>query len=349
MGFFKKYPIFCVVLLLLLLVLGGGIYLVLTERAKAEEARDDYESEIRRLEQVSRGVPYESEDGDQRILPNAENRKVLEERLAQVTGDLQRIRQGMAARSGNLLGDTADEFTFLPKLQSFIASLKAKAAANEIQISRNEAFGFASYATRAEQPPTDKIPELNLQRQVLDYIVKKLIDAGPTAILAVERELVEADETEETDRNRDRGSIRGNNDDDVFTIEELVTARSNEYIETSAFRLVFTGRTDVLRQFLNTVGRFEIPLIVRSVQVEPTSEEDQPEEEEAAPTDNQQDSLLALFGGDDESEETEEEAGPESIPGQDPVITENQSKFTVVIEYVEVLIEESESTEEGNS
>jgi hypothetical protein len=254
----------------------------------------------------------------------------------------------MAARTSDLLGDSADEFTFLPKLQSYIASLKALAAANNVKLGSDEAFGFAKYATRAEQPPTEMIPELNLQRQVLDYIVSKLIETRPTAILSVEREFVENANEPVDARNRNR-SRTDDPDDDVFTIQELVTARSNEFIDTSAFRLVFTGRTDVLRGFINRLGRFELPLIVRSVEVEPASESDEPEQEEAASGGGGQDALFALFGGGGAENEAEEAGEPEAVPGRDPVITENLSKFTVVIEYVEVLIESDETSEEAGS
>jgi len=342
MGFLKKYPIFCILLVLFLLVLGAGIYLTLNERAKAVAAEEAYEAEVRRLADVSTGVVYETVEGNQRIKPTAENRELLEQRLQQVRSDLERIRKGMAARTGVLLGDSADEFTFLPKLQSYIAALKALAAVNEVKLESEEAFGFAKYATQAEQPQKEMIPELNLQRQILDYLLRQLIESKPTAILAVEREFIEQPPNEDDPRSRRRNT---STEDDVFAIQELVTARANEFIDTSAFRIVFTGRTDVLREFLNRLGRFELPVIVRSVEVQPADPEDELVEEDSAGQDTD-DSLLALFG---EDEESGEEAQPEDVPGRDPVITENQSKFTVVIEYVEVRIESEESNEEGES
>lgn len=342
MGFFKRYPIFCIVLVLLLLVLGGGIFLVLQERARVKEAENDYESALRRVQEVSRGVLYDPDTGE-RIAPTAANRELLKVRLDQVDADLDRIREGMAARTGKILNDSADEFTFLPKLQSFIAKQKAAAAKNQIILQTDEAFGFAKYATRAVQPQIEMIPALNRQRQVLDYILNQLIACQPSAILSVERELVEGAPTEENTRNRNRVVP----DDDVFTIEELVTARANDFIDTSAFRLVFTGRTDVLRNFLNRLAEFELPLIVRSVEVRIAAEGDQPKQAEKKSKPNSEDALFALFGG---SANDEEEAAPvEVVPGKEPVITENISRFTVVIEYVELSIDSKINSEEAGS
>ncbi|MGE9291533.1 MAG: hypothetical protein ACQKBT_11115 [Puniceicoccales bacterium] len=344
MGFFKRYPIFCVVLVLLLAALGAGVYLAINETTKVKEAKKSYESKIGTLKDISRGVLYDPETGE-RVAPTAVNREVLEVRLGQVNGDLERIRQGLVRRTDEILSDSADEFTFLPKLQSFIASLKASAARNGVILESDEAFGFAKYAIQAAQPQKDMIPLLNRQRQVLEYILKQLINSQPTAIIAVERELIEV---EITDEDRSRNRRRDNQSEDVFTIEDLVTARYNEFIDTSAFRLVFTGRTDVLRNFLNKMGKFELPLIVRSVEVEPATESDVPKAEEKPKESNSQDALFALFGGAEDSE-PEEEAGPEQLPGHEPVITENQSKFTVVIEYVEVKIEAGDENEEAGS
>lgn len=349
MGFFKRYPIFCVVLVLLVLALGAGVYLVISQQAKVEDAKESYENQVRRLQEVSRGVLYNSETG-QRVAPTKANRELLQVRLDQVDGDLERIRSGMVARTDRILNDSADEFTFLPKLQSFIASLKALAAKNHVILQSDEAFGFAKYATQAAQPKKEMIPMLNRQRQVLDYILKQLMASEPVSILAVEREFVERPPEEENSRNRGRNSNSNSNtkEDDVFTIQELVTARSNEFIETSAFRIVFTGRTNALREFLNRLGKFELPLIVRSVEVVPATESDVPKQAEAPKQNSSENALFALFGGGDE-EEAEVEVTEETDPNKKPVITETESKFTVVIEYVEVNIDSDDETEEAGS
>jgi len=329
MGFIKKYPIFCVLLLLFALLLGTGIYLALGERAKLAEAENALQSDVNRLRQVSDGVPY---DDGKRVPPTAASREILEERLREVRGDLLRIRDIMKARTESVLDDPADEFTFLPKLQTFIARLKSDAASNEVGIESNEAFGFARYATRARQPSAADVPLLDLQRQVLAYILRQLIQSEPRAILAVEREMVESPAENENQPQRA---------EDIFSVPEFVTARSNEYIDTYAFRLVFTGRTDVLRRFINRLAAFELPLIVRSIEVTPVEEGDEPEEATAGA--GGEDDLFSLFGGGD----TQPEESPEedSDPDGEPVITENKSKFAVVIEFVELRTEAIAETE----
>ncbi len=345
MGFLKKYPVFSALVILLLLVLGGGIYLVIVQEKKLEQAKRDYRSAESTIENVSRGIPYD-EEGRIRVAPTVENRRVLEERLETIRTDIEDIRRTMGARTDGILTDPADEFTFLPKLQEFINNMKALAAGDEgkeddVLLNSDEAFGFARYARIGDQPETDMIPELDRQQQVLEYILRQLFASDPSAILSVERELIEV-KGEETERRSRRDDVRG---DDVFTIEELVTARSNEFIDTFAFRLVFTGRTDVLRTFLNLIARFELPLIVRSVEVVPATEDDQPEIDDSDSADG--DPLANLFGGGNTASEEEEEEIDES---RKPIITENQSRFTVVIEFVELRmdnVDEDEQVEAG--
>lgn len=325
MGFFKKYPIFCVLIAVFLLLLGGGIYLVLSQGKALEEAKRSYRNAQSDIERVSRGITYDEES---RILiaPTPENKELLRNRLDVIQGDIEEIRRTMSAKTEGILLDPAGEFTFLPKLQAFIADMKVLAAEDEVTLNENEAFGFARYAIRAEQPAADMIPALDRQQQVLEYILRQLFAAEPSAILSVERELIEAKVDEES-RSRSRRNERSG--EDVFIIEELITARSNEFIDTFAFRLVFTGTTEVLRNFLNRIAGFELPLIVRSIDVVPVEEGDEPE---AASDDaGAGDTLASLFG----AMEPEQEE-PEVDDGKEPIITENKSKFSVVIEFVEL-------------
>jgi hypothetical protein len=340
MGFLKRYPIFCALILVLALVLAGGIYLVMQQQSRLEEEKDSFEADLRRLEQLSRGVPYGGEDGTL-VQPVEGNREKLEGRLEEVRGDLGRIREILFARTEKILADPADEFTFLPKLQSFIAEMKSEAAAGGVALNSDEAFGFARYAIRAEQPDASEIPVLDRQRQVLEYILRQLLESDPSALLSVERELVEGSVDEEELRRDDA-------EDDVFVIEDLVTLRANEFIESFAFRLVFTGRTAVLREFLNRLAEFELPLVVRSIEVVPVEEGDEPEPEAEEETGGGEDALFALFGGGGQEADAPEEETEEAEEGTEPVITENKSKFTVVIEFVEVRIEDAEEKiEEG--
>ena len=50
--------------------------------------------------------------------------------------------------------------------------------------------------------------------------------------------------------------------------------RAPGFLDSTAFRLVFVGQTSALRAFLNRIGSFELPVLVREVEVEPASNED---------------------------------------------------------------------------
>lgn len=147
-----------------------------------------------------------------------------------------------------------------------------------------------------------------------------LFEAAPTSIVSVEREPLEISGSEEKNR-------LVSNHRDLFLIDPLISLGSSAYIDTMAFRITFTGRTDSLRRFLNRLALFELPLIVRSIDVRPV-EEGQRASRRAARS--EMDSLFDLFGGGTAAEEEPQRSGRE------PVITENQSRFSVVLEFIEI-------------
>src|SRR5207245_42405 len=58
---------------------------------------------------------------------------------------------------------------------------------------------------------------------------------------------------------------------DFFDPDPQLSVRQPGWIDSEAFRLEFTGPTPVLRDFLNTLATYRLPLIVSSVEVEPAA------------------------------------------------------------------------------
>ena len=52
-------------------------------------------------------------------------------------------------------------------------------------------------------------------------------------------------------------------------VDPRVTARVKGFIDTMAFRITFTGQTAALRNFVVRLAEFELPILVREVEVEP--------------------------------------------------------------------------------
>jgi hypothetical protein len=161
--------------------------------------------------------------------------------------------------------------------------------------------------------------------KVLEYIVGHLLDDAKLPdqkmkIISIEREDV-ASAVASTDNNSNQGAPDlGGNALELFTVDPMVTARVPGAINTLAFRIKFISYSESLRILLNDLAKFDLPLVVRSVEAEP------------APQDQAR--LLAMFNaGTDASATT---AAPVDLSNRKPVITENYSEFTLVIEYIEL-------------
>ena len=204
-------------------------------------------------------------------------------------------------------------------VQQFISTYQRKSteqvdSTNEpapISLPQNFAFGFQEYIDEAK-PLSD--PErsavLDQQRQILSYLMDKLIEAKPASIVSVQREFLEQ---EQGQQNKS------------FQINEAVSARVPGAIDTLAFELSFTGFTDSLRSFLNNLAKFDLPIVVRSIDVQRPNKI---KSSTAAATNNNLDSIFGVFGGSNDDEAPKE--------AQKPVISENISTFTIVVEFIEI-------------
>ena len=114
-----------------------------------------------------------------------------------------------------------------------------------------------------------------------------------------------------------------------FSIHPAITAKVPGAINTLAFRLAFTGYTDSLRRLLNDLAKFDLPIVVRSIEVDRPSGISTTTK---VPSNNDLDSFFGVFDGGSSSDvEDPEEA-------QKPVISENISIFTVVLEFIEIAL-----------
>jgi hypothetical protein len=126
---------------------------------------------------------------------------------------------------------------------------------------------------------------------------------------------------------------------DTFTIDPLVSARVPGAVDTMAFRFKFIAYSDTLRGFLDALAKFEYPLVVRSVEVEPATEDALKAAKAAsaaAPVDAS--SGIVLPGAADASATaTPDQSAAPAGPVKAAVVKNNLSEFTVVIEYINLI------------
>ncbi len=182
------------------------------------------------------------------------------------------------------------------EIASFVEKTRTLAEQSGVAIRSGEHFGFASYANTG--PAVDVLPAVLRQQRSLRTLLDLLLSAKPTALISVQRE------------HPAQATTPASSGDPVDFFEPVVSLllRKPGTLETGAFKLEFTGRTRVLRDFINQLAMAKPAFATRSVEVEPIKS-------------------ATISGASAKSEAAV------------PVITEGISQFRVVIEQLRVVTE----------
>lgn len=323
MRFFKNYPYFCTTAIILLIVFLVGLYLMYAGYRNTVQEERKLRSTEDQLRVLLAAHPA----------PTLENLELSESNIAVLNEQLTTLVRNIEGRSEQMLGANVptEGFDLVILLSGFVFNSTTKFKDAGVRIPNNFTFGFGEYSSPgATPPPPAAIPTVYRQYEIIDYLLDQLLesfrDTPDSALLAVEREAAIAP-----------APVAGKppaQPREIFTINPLVTARVDNAIETLAFRIRFASYTEGLREFLKRLAEFELPLVVRSVEVQPyrgrtTSPTSKPT---AA---NTPFASLGFLNAESNAEET----GPEEGGRGEPLISETLSEFTVVIEFIDVLLE----------
>ena len=310
MDFFKKNLIFSTVIIVCLLTFFTGSFLALNESGAIGKAEQEMKSAQANLKNLRFSDPA----------PSMENVEASAENVAQLQSALNAIREDL--QRGDRLSISSDGIGVMAGVQQFISDYQRKSSGqvdvnNEpapISLPQDFAFGFQEYIDEAKplsDPKSSAV--LDQQRQILSYLMDKLIEAKPTSLVSVEREVLEQVQIQQGGKS--------------FQIDKAISSRVPGAIDTLAFRLSFTGYTDSLRSFLNNLAKFDLPIVVRSIDIQ---RQGGIKNTATSTNSNNLDSIFGAFGGSDDEEVPKE--------AQKPVISENLSTFTVVLEFIEIVL-----------
>lgn len=332
MSSFKSHPVFYSTLLALGVVVAAEGWLVYNRFAAAQKARTSLERRERELKAFANISPAPTEDMAAQVEVDRER---TERALAAMQAEL-RGRGAAAEQIANATPPAQRPDAFFD-IARFVENMRNRAAKLEVAAKPDEAFGFASHANSG--PELELIPYVFKQRQIAAYLVDAAFEAHPRRFDGMKRDrpLTSAQRTQlqqalaagqpvpqfATTTSSGPGAA------DFFAIDGRISARRPGFVDTMAFRITFSGQTSALRTFLNKLASFELPLLVRSVEVEPATDLNTAAvRAEAAPAS----SLDAIFGG-----ATASAPAAPAAAAPVPLVAENYSKFTVTVEFVDLL------------
>lgn len=299
----RKHPLFAAVLVVCAVAVAAEAWLLYQTWQRTERARTVLRQRQEERDWLARQKPA----------PTQENTEAIAADVAGAEKRLNELRKTIGDRKRGLSAAPKRPTDAYFALASFVEKARALAVRQQVEVRADERFGFSTYANVG--PDTDLLAAVHRQRWVIESLVESLLESRPRSILSVQRELP---------RRKNAASASAANDGESSATggrvaEERVTGDARDFfemdpqlrlstpglVESEAFRLEFTGQTQSLRGFLNSLAAFKLPLVVRSVQVSPLPPE----------------SSLA------------ERAAAEAAV---PLVAQNFSKFAVVIEYVEL-------------
>ena len=311
MDWFKRNSFPVVLLCLTFAVIAGEAWLVQKVQGEEKRARSALELKKQERDWLAKQSPAPSED----------NRLKIETDLAGAREVEAALRSALQGKEHDWLAKPAPAkpIDAYFDLAAFVERMRTQAARAQVMIKPDEHFAFATHAN--EGPEAELLPAVFRQRLVLQRLLDELLAARPRALLTVQREhpLTAAQRTVRQTAPATPGGVapppstprKGDIAADFFEPNSQLSLRQPGVVGTEAFRLAFTGQTPALRAFLNSLTTFKVPLIVRSVTVESLNTE-------AVTT---------------EASEPNSPAGTAPVP----LVAKNLSKFTVVVEYVELL------------
>lgn len=325
----KAYPLFSAVMVICVLVIGAEIWWAANRKAAATRNERVMNQAFSRLQDMTRVRPA----------PTAEVATALERDRGVADDVVQAMRtelSGTSELAQNIKeavppADRADAFFDIAR---FVEAQRAAARAANIELRADEMFGFSAYANSGPVP--DLIPAVHRQRLVAEYLVQAAFAARPVRFDGLERA------RPVTSAAAGNGpAVVNRAETDYFEINPQVSARRDGFVRTTPMRVRFSGQTSALRNFLNRLATYEVPLLVRSVEVEPAP---QLNKKQGAPAPAAADAFGGIFGASTSADVAATPAADVPVP----IVSDNYSRFTVTVEYLELQRSDEPTAEEGD-
>jgi hypothetical protein len=334
MASFKNNPAFFTSLLLIGAVTSGQAWLIFSQRAETKRIIGEVEQKQQVLQRFAYSSPFSSRENAAAV---EADRIHAQETLAGIRKALQASSELVEQIEKAKVPATSTDAFF--DLASFVENMRASAAKAEVIVPPGSWFGFTTYSSTG--PSGDQIPLVFRQRQYVEYLLGALFSAKPREIRAVERSRpLSAAQKAAIQAAIDQGNAAPTTSEgtssesaaDFFVIDPRTSASNQGFVDTAPFRLTFSGTTEVLRNFLNELAQFKLPVVVRSVEVEPLDKSQisappSPAAPAASP-------FGGVFG-------QSADAGGVPVAEVKPLVEQIDSLFVVTVEFIK-LVDKSE-------
>ena len=283
-------------------------------------------------------------DRDATTLLTKESVALTKENLDIANAHLASLKAAEAAHRAELSGSTGKSFAkefagdageLGSKIKKNVDDWRAafRDASVTIVASKPEdfAFGFSRYYQTGSNPPQKSLNEIYRQTQVVDFLIRALLESKvreDLRLVGLDREPVEIGTVKP-------GATAGR--DEVTGLSDSTFSRAG-LVRSEFYRVRFVGKTAVLRRFVNAITDSGRALSVRGVEVGTPTPEMLANPAAAPQAPGEPAALPAGLFGDATPTPAPDAAAPAAEAKSEVVVHDAPSDFTVTLEYIEPVV-----------
>lgn len=303
MEWLKRNPVFYFSLLAIVASIFVSLWFMSKQSNSLSLLKSEYEAKSREFDMYLKRKPA----------PTRGNLEALEANYAELYALYERTQIALnistfdeALFFGELPATRTDAFF---EIARYVEDSRSLAVKEKVEIEEEERFGFDTYANVG--PHSTDLESVHRQVKIMEFLVDSVLGAGIAEFLSIQRELPNVE--------KDSSVVDSYAVNDLFALDVTDQTRIEGIIDSDAFKLRFKSQSYGLRNFLNQVVNSSLPFVVCTIEVGATEVVEQ-SSDRAVIADSP-------FLNPDEGSRVMEAA-------QVPIITENESEFTVTIEFL---------------
>ena len=301
MDWFKRNPIFYVLLCSLLVATVGGMWYASKDVERLASLKEQYEIKHRQLQLFLTRSPAPTKANLEQLDRNYDDLVVS---FANVQSALNLNTYDGSLFFGEAPASRNDAFFMIAK---YVEDARNLAITSGVKHPEDGRYGFSEYENVG--PEEEVIDRVHRQAKIMESLLLALFDSGISEFVSIRRESSVPGETVSTGEG------------DIFNRPSKRSENTTEAFDSLAFRLEFKGQSLALRSFLNRVSSSSLPFSISEIEVR-LERETGSEKSRSAILDNP-------FANPDEDENTMSAV-------RVPIIAENESYFVVTLEFLEL-------------
>ncbi|MCH6257039.1 Amuc_1100 family pilus-like protein [Puniceicoccaceae bacterium K14] len=299
----KKNPLFYGALIVILATILVSLWYMSKQAALLANLESEYETKSRAFELYLKRSPA----------PTRANLEALEGNYAELYSLYERTQVALNLNTfdkelffGEVPSSKTDSFF---EIARYVESARSLAGKEEVEVFEGERFGFDTYTNFG--PDLEDIETVHHQVKIMEFLVHSALKAGIREFVSIQRELPQ--------EGGNASVVDHYSVSDLFKLDAMDATRIDGVIDSDAFRIKFSSQSYGLRNFLNQVVNSSLPFVVCKIEVGTTVTPDESAKRDVI--------IDSPFLNPDEGSRVMEAA-------QIPIIAENESEFTITIEFL---------------